>query len=548
MVGYWRMAAGSAASPWPNLTATNSSGLSIAGATAIPQFLSWYLESPVMITKLMFRIAFPCVLALSCVMVASNLQGQVAAVVGQVSQSSYQDFHLSVESMGLGLYGGSAYNQGVRNRDGWAGAGSLGNQEARLFLMDAYTSMGLNVSTQGVYRNVVAELPGLTNPDRIFIIGGHYDHVSGDRPGGDDNASGTAGVLEAARVLSQYTFDSTIRFIGFNAEEDGLLGSKNYVNNQVIPNSENIVGVVNLDMILRPAWDSGNAPIDLDLSTRTSHAPSVSWAQAYQQAAATYVPSLQVDSTVHSVNGASDHDSFVTAGYPAFLAAENRAQEIWGGSNAYYHGPEDASDRLANNPNSPSGVTYDFAFATDVVRGAVALIAQEAGLILSDPCDFTADGTCDIADLNSMLQVGPVAPGVIVVPGVNSQFDLSGDGVINNDDVDEWLAMAATENGLLSPYRRGDADLSGAVDGTDFNLWNSAKFTSTLLWNAGDFTGDGTNDGSDFNQWNSNKFTTSDVTAVPEPTALTILLVGSVVFRRWRRHRSLGRMQVPDRE
>jgi len=46
-----------------------------------------------------------------------------------------------------------------------------------------------------------------------------------------------AGVLEAARVLSQHRFEATIRFIGFNAEEDGLLGSQDYVANHVIPGS-----------------------------------------------------------------------------------------------------------------------------------------------------------------------------------------------------------------------------------------------------------------------------------------------------------------------
>ncbi len=55
--------------------------------------------------------------------------------------------------------------------------------------------------------------------------------------------------------MSQYRFESTIRFIGFNAEEDGLVGSKDYVNNHVIPSGENIVGMINMDMILRPGSD-----------------------------------------------------------------------------------------------------------------------------------------------------------------------------------------------------------------------------------------------------------------------------------------------------
>ncbi len=52
-----------------------------------------------------------------------------------------------------------------------------------------------------------------------------------------------------------------------------------------------------------------------------------------------------------------------------------------GESNDYYHTFDDASDRLANDPYGPSGVTYDFPFATDIVRASVALIAQEAVLV-----------------------------------------------------------------------------------------------------------------------------------------------------------------------
>jgi hypothetical protein len=59
---------------------------------------------------------------------------------------------------------------------------------------------------------------------------------------------------------------------------------------------------------------------------------------------------------------------------------ENSLPDFWD-ANKYYHGFEDASDRLANDSDSPSGVTYNFAFATDVTRVIVALIAQEAVLV-----------------------------------------------------------------------------------------------------------------------------------------------------------------------
>lgn len=143
-------------------------------------------------------------------------------------------------------------------------------------------------------------------------------------------------------------------------------------------------------------------------------------------------------------------------------------------------------------------------------------------------CDFDSNALCRVADLNALLSVGPVVAGVPVVPGGNDLFDLTGNGVIDNEDVDAWLALAATENGLSSPYKRGDANLDGVVDGSDFGLWNGHKFTSTLLWDQGNFNGDAVTDGGDFGIWNMNKFTSSDgIAVVPEPaTGCLCLMLG----------------------
>jgi Zn-dependent M28 family amino/carboxypeptidase len=283
-----------------------------------------------------------------------------------------------MESMGLGLYGGPDYDMGYRNRDAFDGLGSPGNQEARLYLLDAFIAMGLDVSVQGDYLNVVAELPGTTTSEIIYVLGGHYDHLEGDMPGGDDNASGTAGVLEAARVLSQYRFESTIRFIGFNAEEDGLAGSRDYVNSVVVPASEDIAGMINLDMILRPGSDvDPHATIDAEVEAKADHPPSVSLAGEFLHAAATYVPALVVNDTIIDTESSSDNDPFREAGFPAILVIENSLPDFWD-ANAHYHTAEDASDRLANDPGSPSGVTYDYAFATELTRAVVAFLAEEA--------------------------------------------------------------------------------------------------------------------------------------------------------------------------
>ncbi len=321
------------------------------------------------------------------------LSATVQDLADSVSQMDYMFYHFDIESCGLGLYGGPSYDQGYRNRDGWEGSGTLGNQEARLYIQDQFTAMGLEHYAggsyiQGSYLNVIGKLTGTTTPENIYIIGGHYDHTSGDKPGGDDNASGTAGVLEAARVMSQYNFESTILFMCFNAEEDGLKGAWDFVNGLTTAQKNKIKGMTNLDMILRPGRDDVGAGtiIDVDLETRSNasgSAASITWSEAFQLAATNYVPSVTVDATIWSYpDDYSDHAPFTKAGMPAVLVIENSGDQWPDGwpapNNIYYHGPEDASDRLANDPCSPSGVTYDYPFATDVVRISVALTAQEA--------------------------------------------------------------------------------------------------------------------------------------------------------------------------
>jgi len=320
----------------------------------------------------------------------SQMQGEplsfdqaIQAVVDTISQTYYQRYQLDIESMGLGRYGGNDYFMGFRNRNFHTTNGpTAGNREACLYLQDAFKAMGLKVTVQGEYINVVGQLTGTKSPEKIYIIGAHYDHLAGDRPGGDDNASGTAGVLEAARVMSRYQFESTIRFICFNAEEDGLLGSKDYVSNQLIPEDETIAGMINLDLILRPGSDVDSLYVkDAELESRSTHKPSWAWARAYRQAAIDYVPSLVVDETMIDGVSSSDNDSFLEAGFPAFLVIENSDPD-WAEANPYIHDYEDASDRLANNPESPGGASYDYAFATDITRASVALLAQEAILVM----------------------------------------------------------------------------------------------------------------------------------------------------------------------
>ncbi|MGZ3459369.1 MAG: M28 family metallopeptidase [Archangium sp.] len=103
----------------------------------------------------------------------------------------------------------------------------------RSLLQSRFESLGLQVQLQPSEQlgaelvNVVADLPGTTRPEELILVGAHFDSFY---QGADDNASGVAALLELARVLSQYRFERTIRFVGFDMEELGLVGSTHYVN------------------------------------------------------------------------------------------------------------------------------------------------------------------------------------------------------------------------------------------------------------------------------------------------------------------------------
>lgn len=132
-----------------------------------------------------------------------------------------------------------------------------------------------------------------------------------------------------------------------------------------------------------------------------------------------------------------------------------------------------------------------------------------------------------------------------IVGGVyDAGFDLNGDGSLSLGDVDLWRAEAGEFYlGAGRTFLPGDANLDGVVDGSDFGIWNSRKFTATPAWCSGDFNADGVVDGSDFGIWNSNKFNASDLQAVPEPGASwMVLLCGIPLFSRMR---SWGQIKCP---
>lgn len=103
--------------------------------------------------------------------------------------------------------------------------------------------------------NVVAVQKGTKYPNRYIIMSGDIDSrvsdpndYTSDSPGANDNASGMAGAIEAARILSKYTFESSIVYLGLSGEEQGLFGGKGFAK-YAQDNGWEIIGVLNNDMI-----------------------------------------------------------------------------------------------------------------------------------------------------------------------------------------------------------------------------------------------------------------------------------------------------------
>jgi hypothetical protein len=154
---------------------------------------------------------------------------------------------------------------------------------------------------------------------------------------------------------------------------------------------------------------------------------------------------------------------------------------------------------------------------------------SHAKTFFTGPGDFTADGAYTCSDINQLT--GTIAAGTNT-----AAFDLTGDGLVNQVDLQAWL----TEAGYMTlssrrPFQIADANLDGVVDGSDFGIWNTNKFTSNSAWCSGNFNGDSVVDGTDFGLWNARKFTTADGSSlVPEP-GLAGWLVGVVLLAPQRR-------------
>ena len=190
------------------------------------------------------------------------------------------------------------------------------------WLVSQFESFGLDVYTHHFpwygnmldAGNVIAIQYGTEFPDEYIIVSSHYDHPDG--PGADDNASGTAGVLEIARILSQHSFKRTIMYIPFNAEEYWMVGSLPFAE-KCAQEDMSILGCFNLDML-------GFFPKSIEQLTMYSGSSFVSdrlW-QYYENVANLYVP--DIPTRRFSVGDAygGDHIPFNIYEYPALYIGD----------------------------------------------------------------------------------------------------------------------------------------------------------------------------------------------------------------------------------
>jgi hypothetical protein len=233
---------------------------------------------------------------------------------------------------------------------------SQNNELATQFILQEFDSTGIPAvrdtfrMSATLTQNVVATKMGGVHPDSVVIVCGHYDAVPSS-PGADDNASGATTAIVAAQVLSGFSFDYTIKFICFNAEEIGLVGSQFYAA-RAVETGEKIAAVINLDMIGYSYASSPNLNVFADSRSE--------WL-GYRFAAVAHdntwlLPHVDLSSHVW---GASDHYPFATRGYSAIFVHE-------GSFNPYYHS---RYDNIGN---------MNMEYCTEAVRAAVAAVATIA--------------------------------------------------------------------------------------------------------------------------------------------------------------------------
>lgn len=211
--------------------------------------------------------------------------------------------------------------------------------------------------------NILAVKWGTTKPDEFVICGAHYDSWNSDgsdpdtirSPGADDNASGVAGILETARLLSPYKFERSIIFANWNAEEIGLVGSAAYAHDMAEQGMD-IVAYFNLDMT---GYLAEGSDIHVNLMYTTRDSLLGDYVKSFSR---TYFPEMRIWQDWLAW-GDSDYSSFNRNGYAAIHPFEDTHA-----SSPFIHTRQDVLGLSVNNLEQSKRFT-------EFNLGTVALLA-----------------------------------------------------------------------------------------------------------------------------------------------------------------------------
>eukprot|EP01065_Artemidia_motanka_P034452 TRINITY_DN418_c0_g1_i1.p1 TRINITY_DN418_c0_g1~~TRINITY_DN418_c0_g1_i1.p1 ORF type:complete len:403 (+),score=150.79 TRINITY_DN418_c0_g1_i1:62-1210(+) len=186
--------------------------------------------------------------------------------------------------------------------------------------------------------SLIVRVKGSSASDEVVVVGGHIDSIAGilstsRAPGADDDASGSAGVLQAFRALmaSGFVPSRTVEFQAYAAEEVGLRGSQD-IAQKYAQDDVNVVGMLQLDMT---GWDNGNPRVGVitDYTDSTQN-------DFIRELTRTYLTIPPADGRCGY--GCSDHASFDRYGYPASFAFE----APFGEHNPHIHTAQDTIDKM----------------------------------------------------------------------------------------------------------------------------------------------------------------------------------------------------------
>jgi len=233
-------------------------------------------------------------------------------------------------------------------------------EQAAKYIEKEFLKTGLEVKEDSFqwegrsYKNIVAEKQGATFPQRVFILGAHYDTVPGS-PGADDNASGIAVLLEVARKIQTAHINGSVRFIAFSLEEYNFIGSAHYVE-KLKKGEEEILGMVSLEMVgftglkqnYPPPLNPKYYPNVGDFIAIVGNERSKELLENICRSFKTHIPQLPFEFLIVPGKGEgmeevrlSDHRPFWDHGFPALMVTDTSFLR-----NPNYHLPSDTLETL----------------------------------------------------------------------------------------------------------------------------------------------------------------------------------------------------------